>query len=298
MTLRVMTWLWQQPGSRTQFSAVHVNIWAAMIRRHCTLDISLACVTNIPDGIDPSIEIIAPPGFHDGLQTSRWRGGRPSCYRRLAMFAPDAGEIFGPRFVSMDLDVVIGSNIDAILSRKEDIVICAPSQQGARWIYNGSMILMNAGARPCVYEDFTPERAEEASRRFVGSDQAWLAYSLGHGEATFKPSDGVVRWGAANEGPMMFFPGNVKPWHAVAHPFVGAHYRLEGPRRGLILGGKRSVWEEAERALETGPFDSVIAFPQAAQRWPRPVDAVAENMEHAGLLARMLGVDTPVVCGA
>jgi hypothetical protein len=296
--LTVMCWFWAQPGSRTQFTATHVNIWAAMIRRHCTLDIRLACVTDIPEGIDPSIEIIAPPGFHDGLQTSRWKGGRPSCYRRLAMFAPDAGKIFGERFVSMDLDVVIGGNIDAILSREEDIVICAPSQVGARWLYNGSMVMMDAGCRPCVYEDFTPEKAEQASRRFVGSDQAWLAYSLGGGEALFKPSDGVVRWGSAHEGPMVFFPGNVKPWHAISHPFVAEHYRLETGRRGLILGGRKNVWQEAEKALEAGPFDSVIAFPQAAQHWPGQVDAVAENIEHAGLLARMLGVEAPVVCGA
>lgn len=298
MTLRVLTWLWQQPGGRETFTATHVNIWAAMIRRHCTLDIDLACVTDMPEGIDASIRIIAPPGFHDDLQTSRWRGGRPSCYRRLAMFAPDAAETFGERFVSMDLDVVIGGNIDAIFGRSEDLVICGPSQTGARWIYNGSMVLMTAGARPCVYEDFTPERAEEASRRFVGSDQAWLAHSLGQGEALFTPDHGVMRWGQAHEGPMVFFPGNVKPWHAISHPFVADNYRLDGGRTGLILGHRQSVWREAEKALESGPFDSVIAFPQAAAQWPRRVDAVAQDMNHAGMLARMLGVDAPVVCGA
>lgn len=297
MKLNVLTWLWSQPGGRATFSATHVNIWAAMIRRHCTLDIDIACVTDMPEGIDPSIRIIAPPGFHDGLQTSRWRGGRPSCYRRLAMFAPDAARIFGERFVSMDLDVVIGGNIDAILDRPEDFVICAPSQTGARWFYNGSMVMMTAGARPCVYETFTPEKAEEASRRFVGSDQAWIAYALGQGEALFRPEHGVVRWGAKEAGPMMFFPGNVKPWHAIADPFVAAHYRLDGPRSGLILGSRKNVWQEAEKAMESGPFDHVIAFPQAAQHWPGKVDAVAQDMAHAGLLARMLGVERPVVCG-
>lgn len=296
--LTCLTWLWSQPGGRTRFEAIHVNIWAQMIRRHCTLDIELACVTDMPDGIDPSIRIIEPPGFHDDLQTSRWRGGRPSCYRRLAMFRPDAADIFGERFVSMDLDVVIGENIDAILSRPEDIVLCAPSQQGSRWIYNGSLQLLTAGCRPHVYTDFTPEGAEEASRRFVGSDQAWLAHSLGRGEAIWTPADGVVRWGQAQSGAMMFFPGHVKPWNAIAHEWVGEHYRLDNGRAGLILGQKRTVWDEAKAAMENRRFDSVIAFAPAAEMWPGRVDAVAESMKHALHLARMLGVDQPVVCGA
>lgn len=298
MTLRVLTWYWRQSGGRTTFEPLHVNLWAAMVRRHCTLDIELACVTNIPEGIDPSIRIIEPPAFHDDLQTSRWRGGRPSCYRRLSMFRLDAADIFGERFVSMDLDVVIGANIDAILSRDDDIILCGPSQQGNRWVYNGSMVMMTAGCRPRVYEDFTPEGAEEASRRFVGSDQAWLAHSLGRGEAIWTPKDGVVRWGQAQSGAMMFFPGHVKPWNAIAHEWVGEHYRLDAGRSGLVLGGRRTVWDEAKAAVEKQPFDSIIALPQVAEMWPGRVDAVAEDMRHAQFLARMLGVDQPVVCGA
>lgn len=295
--LLCLTWLWAQPGGRTKFTAMHVNLWAAMVRRHCTLPIELACVTDMPDGIDPSIRIIQPPGFHDGLQTSKWKGGRPSCYRRLVMFRKDAARIFGKRFVSMDLDVVIGGNIDAILSRKEDLVLCAPSQQGSRWRYNGSMIMMTAGCRPHVHDNFTPEEAEIASSKFVGSDQAWLGYSLGRGEATWTPEDGVVRWGQAERGAMMFFPGHIKPWDAIGNQWVAEHYRMDGGRAGLILGGKRSVWDEARAALESRAFDRVIAVRAAAERWPGKVDAIAESVTHAHCLARMLGVDQPVVCG-
>lgn len=299
MKLLVMAWLWRQPGGRTLFNATHVNIWAAQIRRHCTLDIELACVTDMPEGIDASIRIIAPPGFHDGLQTQKWRGGRPSCYRRIALFRPDAADVFGAeRIVSMDLDVVIGGRIDSILDRPEDIVLCASSQTGARWVYNGSMVLLTAGARPRVYTEFTPERAEIASTQFVGSDQAWLAYALGRGEATWTPADGVVRWGAAQEGPMVFFPGTVKPWEVVQHPFVAANYRLDAGRSALVLGDRRTVWDDARRALKRRQFDHVIAMPQAAAKWPGRVDAVARDMAHARTLARMLGVERPVVCGA
>lgn len=294
--LLVMTWFWRQPESRTLFKPEHVNIWAAMIRRHCTLDIEIACVTDMPEGIDPSIRIIEPPGFYDDLKTTRWRGGRPSCYRRLVMFREDAADLFAERFVSMDLDVVIGGNIDSILDRPEDFVICGPSQIGDRWLYNGSIMMMNAGARKCVYDEFSPEGAEAASRRFVGSDQAWIAHALGGGEATWTADHGVVRWNGDRSGPMMFFPGNVKPWNCIAHPFVGQHYRLDRGRTAIIMGERPTVWDEVAKAK--GPFDMTIALPRAARAWKGRVDHVAEDMKHARLIAKMMGCEKPVICGA
>lgn len=295
--LRVLTWLWSQPGGRTSFTALHVNIWAAMVRRHCTLDIELACVTDMPEGIDRSIRIIAPPGDFAGVRTSAWSRGRPNCYRRLAMFGPNARKLFGRRFVNMDLDVVIGANIDAILGRTEDFVICGPSKKGSRYIYNGSMMLMNAGARPQLYNRFTPQEAEVASTRFVGSDQAWIAHVLGPGEKTWTEAQGVTRWPAEKPGRMMFFPGNVKPWDAIGRPWISEHYRMDGGRSGLILGGEPSVWDEARAALDEGSYDGVIALPQTAEKWPGRVDAVAENVLHARHLAKMLGFDQPRLCG-
>lgn len=296
--LLVMTWFWQQEGGRAQFKPEHVNIWAAMMRRHCTLDIELACVTHLPEGIDPSIRIITPPSFYDGLTTSRWKDGRPSCYRRLSMFSPDAAELFGAeRFASMDLDVVIGGNIDSILDRAEDFVMCGPSSKGRRWIYNGSLVMMNAGARRCVYDDFSPEMAEIASRKFVGSDQAWIAYALGPGEAIWTEDHGVTRWNGKRSGPMMFFPGHIKPWGAIEDGFVGEHYRLDFGRSGVILGEQAHVWDDLRDKAPRKP-EVVIAMPKAARAYRGgEVTAIAESMSHARALARMHGVEYPIVCG-
>jgi len=296
----LLTWLWSQPNGRAKFTADHVNVWAAMIRRNCTLDVELACVTDMPEGIDPSIRIIAPPGFHDGLQTSKWQGGRPSCYRRLSIYAPNAADLFGAeRICSMDLDLVISGNIDRVLDRPEDLVLCSPSSPGnPRFLYNGSMQMLTAGARPDVYLEFSPSEAEKASRRFVGSDQAWLAHILGPGEALFKPSDGVGRWGVAHDGPMLFFPGTVKPWNAIAHPLVGEHYRLDHGKRGLILGERNSVWQEVAEIIGHGPFEVVIALPRVAAVWKGPITAIADDLRHAELLARMHGCSEPFICGA
>lgn len=115
--------------------------------------------------------------------------GKPQCFRRLSMYHPDAGKIFGDKFICMDLDVRIKGNIDHILSRDEDFVIT--KGKGRSNYYNGSMQMMKAGSRPQVYERFTQEEFNRASEYHAGSDQAWIAYALGALEATFTEEEGV-----------------------------------------------------------------------------------------------------------
>jgi hypothetical protein len=229
--ITVLSWLWKQPQSRAHFGAHNVNVWAAMVRRHTSQPVRIACVTDLPQGIDPSIQIITPPGDFVGLQTPTWCNGKPNCFRRLAMFRRDAGKLFGNRFVSMDLDCVIGGSLDPLLDRKEDLVLFKGTSE--RRPYNGSLMLMTAGCRPQVYDDFTAEEAAEAGIRFRGSDQSWLAYKLGWDEATFDASEGVRFWPdwqpKSKDVPrILFFPGKLKPWDISAVvPFVRDNYRLD-----------------------------------------------------------------------
>ena len=233
--IRILSWLWRQPQTRTDFTAEHVSIWASMVRRNLSMPHEIACVTNIPEGIDKSIRIIAPPGEFEGLETPNWKGGRPNCYRRLAMFRRDAAKTFGKRFVSMDLDCVIGGALDPLFDRKDDLVIYNGTAEGRP--YNGSMVMMTAGCRPQVYEHFSEQGAIEASSKFVGSDQAWLAHVLGPGEKTWSEEDGVYWYGpryrrdSVTKRPrLLFFPGKVKPWDVSRYyrdPFVKTHYRAD-----------------------------------------------------------------------
>lgn len=216
--LTVLTWFWAQPHCRTQYNARHVNIWADMIRRNLTLPHRIACVTDIPEGIDPAIEIIRPPGDFAGLHTSRWPREKPSCYRRIAMFRRDAADLFGERFVQIDLDTVVGGNLDSLFDVPDDLVLFRGTSE--KRPYNGSMTLMTAGCRPHVYDEFTFEEAEVASRLYVGSDQAWMMHKLGPGEKTWGPEHGVHWFGSsyqkapppADELRLLFFPGRIKPW--------------------------------------------------------------------------------------
>lgn len=300
--LTVLTWYWRQPGGRTNYQPLHVNIWADSVRRNLSIPHRIACVTAHPEGIDPSIEIIAPPGDFEDCRIPTWGEHMPQCLRRIALFRPDAASIFGERFVSMDMDCVISGSLDPLFDRPEDFVM----YRGTNHVrpYNGSLVMMTAGARPQVYEQFTPEGAVNAGQRFLGSDQAWISHVLGPGEAVWDVKDGVHAWGKRNkwgdgEPRITFFLQAKKPWEYVdgGDPFVCEHYHREPRGRALILGYASRVWDDLEIALRDGPYDAVIASPEVANYWPRTVDAIAHDDAHALRLARMMGFENYVFCG-
>lgn len=232
--LTVLSWLWSQPNGRTTYTVEHVETWASMVRRNLGMQHRIACVTDaeIPSWIDR----IAPPGEFEDISTQRWGNGRPSCYRRLSMFRPDAADIFGDRFVCMDLDSVICAALDPLFERDEDVVLFKGTAPGRP--YNGSMMMVRAGSRPHVYERFNAAEAEIAGAQFVGSDQAWLSYTLGPDEPVWSEADGAYWYGGQYKRELrrkrakprvIFFPGGMKPWHVVnkIDPHVAKHYWKE-----------------------------------------------------------------------
>jgi len=299
--VKVLTWLWEQPGSRTHYTPWHVRVWSDMVRRHLTLPHTLAVVTDVP-GDYGDVEVIKPPGEFTDVRIPTWNEYRPQCHRRLSMFRRDAADLFGTeRIVCMDLDVVIGDRLDPLFEKGEDFRMARGT--AATRLYNGSMMMIRCGARPQVYESFTPEKAVVAGRSYVGSDQSWISYVLGPGEATWKPDDGFINWNLRHSFPnprMMTFPGGIKPWRIAelgADKWVMAHYRRSRAGRCLVLGYGQDVWKDVEQAIETGEFNAVIASPEAAKVWPGKIIAVADDDDHAGRLASMHGFSEVVYCG-
>lgn len=302
--LTILTWLWSKPGSRTNYTAAHVNIWAAMVSRHVTIPHRIACVTDMPEGIDSYIEIIKPPGEFVGLETPTWNGDKPNCFRRLSMFRPDAADIFGERFVCMDLDCVIGANIDILFDRDDDFVMYKGTSFDRP--YNGSLMMLSAGARPQVYLEFNEENAIKSGQKYVGSDQAWISYCLGPDEKTWSFEDGICWWGSQYntlipEKRIMFFPGQIKPWESVMYGFdswITKHYRGDKEnKKCLILGYNKNVWEELEDAIKLGPFDNYIISPEVEKYWTNGYIDIAANDEYATRLVRMHGYKDFVFCG-
>lgn len=232
--ITVLTWFWTQAASRAQYTAQDVNLWASGVRRNLDMPHRIACVTRNAAGIDPSIDIIEPPGDFEEFSDSAWGvdRGLPQCYRRIAMYAPWASEVFGERFVCTDLDVVFTGPLDPLFDRPDDIVLCRTS---TRRPYNGSMLLMTAGCRPQVYTEFSQERAVEATQKYIGSDQAWVSHCLGWGESVWTESDGVYfcdrnRMRRLKSLPedvrAVFFPGSLKHWDIAEDvPWVKEHWQ-------------------------------------------------------------------------
>ncbi len=229
--LTVLTWLWKQPKARTAYTAKHVNVWAAMVRRNLSMPHRIACVTDMPEGVE-GVEIITPPGDFLDISNPRWSNGKPQCYRRLSMFRRDAAKIFGERFVCMDLDCVIGGPLDPLFDRPDDLVLFKGTMSNRP--YNGSLMLIRAGCRPDVFDDFNQEAALESGSKFCGSDQAWLMHKLGPNEPTWGEADGVHFFTGKRRNYMsiqprvIFFPGRIKPWDlAPVDRFTRGNYRIE-----------------------------------------------------------------------
>lgn len=229
--LTVVSWLWSQPEGRAKYTPEHVWIWADMVSRNLAMPHKLLCVTSETD-LPPTVERIDPPGEFEDIQP-KWGPRKPNCFRRLVMFKRDAAKTFGKRFVSIDLDCVIGGPLDPLFDRPEDLVLVKGTSSDRP--YNGSMMLIKAGCRPRVYEDFNQAGADASGEAFHGSDQAWLAHKLGWGEKTWNERDGVFCYGplwaqVPRRSRILFFPGRTKPWTLAQirmHSFITDNYLVK-----------------------------------------------------------------------
>lgn len=236
--LTVVCWKWAPvAGYRSQFGPETVNTLRKMVARHYRQPHRFVCVTNDTAGIDPDITVLPDFGDFVGLPSPHGRK-HPSCYRRLRMFHPDAEKWFGPRSVSLDLDVVITGDLSPLWDRPEDVVLYGDTNPTTH--YNGSMVLLKAGSRPKVWTEFHPDRSPRRARAqgFFGSDQAWLSYSLGPDEPKWTRRDGVYSFrnelAALHELPsdarLVVFHGAHDPWsvHAQSnYPWVRRFYPVK-----------------------------------------------------------------------
>ena len=129
--------------------------------------------------------------------------------------------IFGYGYSSWSED----GSMDHLLERQEDIVLYECPSGAA--VYSGGIVLMNAGCRRGVWEDF---KGEMPKTRLNGSDQAWISWYLDGNEATFGPEDGVYfqrNYEGQENACIVFLSGRADPrfppWSEME--WVQQHYR-------------------------------------------------------------------------
>lgn len=244
--LDFVCWKWKPARRyRSVYDGACVNVLRNMVARHYSKPHRFTCITDDAAGIDSGIRVI-PLSNHDfyGNIPNPSNVSNPSCYRKLWEFSEEAASVIGPRFVSMDLDMVVTADLVPLFDRDEDFVIWGGQTVGPRgpcaynW-YNGSLRMLRAGTRTQVWKTFDPKLspmiAHKAGCR--GSDQGWIAYSLGKSQATFGQKEGVHSFRnhvMPNHGKLLpgtrivSFHGKYDPWNPsvqIAYPWVKEHYR-------------------------------------------------------------------------
>lgn len=236
--LTFVTFKWKAyTGYRSTFESEHVNVLFNMIDRHYTAPHRNICVTDDAVGIKGTIETVPLWKDHENVPNPNGANRNPSCYRRLKLFAPDAGKQFGERIVVMDLDTVIVGDLKPLFNRSENFVIWGQTDFPKTQWYNGSLWMLKTGTRSNVWTDFdprtSPQMASKAGKK--GSDQGWFSYILGPNEAVWTTKDGVYsyrvhlsvrNWELPADAKIVAFHGNQDPWgyYAQQIPWVRKHW--------------------------------------------------------------------------
>lgn len=244
--LGVVCWKWKPARAyRSAFGPETVNILKQMIKRHYNKPHTFICVTDDPDGLDPDIKVI--PLWDEHKDVPNPNGiDNPSCYRRLRMFGPDAEKLFGKRFVSLDLDTVVTGNLSPLWDVPDDCKFWGDTSPGTH--YNGSMMLLTAGARPKVWSEFNPERSPGIAKGAgqFGSDQGWISYCLGKGEKKWSVDDGVFSYrihirnrrfrSLPDTARIVMFHGASDPWsdNVIELPWVKENWRYDPLYKGTM----------------------------------------------------------------
>lgn len=238
--ITVVCWLWK--GFRGQlYRGFHVNALEEMVAQHLTIPHKFVCITDNPNqGIDG----YAYKLWHDPKLRVRVGPDMPDCYQRLFMFSDKAKEIFGPKVLSLDLDMIIRKNIDHFIT--DDPIKMATGKAAPK---NGSVWLIKPGDNKATYETFCPKTSPELALKWAaankvtlkGSDQAWISYK--HFKCpTWGSKEGLYHFTLLKEelpenAAIVCFAGKVKPWHVQTYNrfpelytcYVQAMYDSGGP---------------------------------------------------------------------
>ena len=213
--MTVLTWKWRRPDGSSLFSADFVNRMRSMLDRNLRLPHRLICMTDDSSGVDPRVECHPLPTEFAG--TFR-------CRRRMWQYSRDRLSLFGPRFLSIDLDLVLTDDITPLVDRSDPIVML---RIGYANTLSGSFILCDTGALHGAYECYA--KAPIAFPASTGiqnaSDQAMLNLWL-RGKR-------VAEW-TEKDGFAVFFG---KGYERFAHLGVGpTNPKLPAGTRVVVLG--------------------------------------------------------------
>ncbi len=148
----------------TKYGPEYVNKLYAMVRRNVLcVPHDFVCFTEDPTGIDPEIRIAPLPCVH------------PAWWQKVGLFQERIPGVDTAKIFFIDLDMVIVSEIDAMLEYDSDFTIMRnwpPEMHGDDNSYMTAAFLLKVGAQPNAWRFFEPRVMRE-----YPSDQEWITAS-------------------------------------------------------------------------------------------------------------------------
>lgn len=179
--LTVITWLWGD-----KYGPDYVEKLAAGVRRHLVQRHRFFCLTERERKVK----------FSAGIERHAIKDpillAEKGCFARLRMFDPgwQGNRRIDDRMVCIDLDNVIVGPLDHLFNRRDPFTILQGVNTSNPCPFNGSMMMLQAGAHPEVWTDFSLRAAYRLPYHDFPDDQGWLYHKVPKA-AAWTPADGV-----------------------------------------------------------------------------------------------------------
>ncbi len=233
--ITVVTMLWRDRDlARRGFAYRPANVQRMrdQVARHLSQPHRFVCITDEPQWLQEPFGIATVP-----LDMSVCVPGKVTA--RLQLFRRDAGDLLGAsRVLYLSLETEIVGPLDPLAARTEPLVLMRNAAYGERRRFppfSSAVMLLSAGHRPDVYEEFA---AHKPMRTPWGTDACdWISLYAPADVATCDEDSGVwderrVRRAWSSTGPrssipkgacLVSFQGGRRPWDADAravHPWL------------------------------------------------------------------------------
>lgn len=166
----------------SKYSADYVNKLYNGVRRNCSLDFEMVCLTDDPKDIDPNIKIIPLPS------------GLVGWWCKPYMFSSDL-PIKGT-VLYLDLDVVVASNIDKLFTYQPDTWCTVRDFTRAmrpKWPkYNSSVVRFRVGELSYIWDEYI-KNPQQIQRKYFG-DQDYLYDITQNKRAMLYPDSWILSW--------------------------------------------------------------------------------------------------------
>ena len=216
-----------------KYPASYVNKLYAMVKRNIKIPFTFYCVTDNPDGIMVDVKIADMP-------TRKLPGNGPKLYTFSKEFLGLNSDEF---VVSLDLDIVVTSNLDFLAERPEqDFLIARHRIRKGPSRVHGAVYRIRVGSHSRIWENFLIN-PEEYALLFPGkhgynafSEQSWIEEQMKSETIEFFPSNKVISFRAdCNSKPKRKFLFLSIDKSSLIHRYLVKHFKASLPNIGEAI---------------------------------------------------------------